>query len=208
MKELYQSLGFNTNLFSKFSAEEETNYLDKVYVTPKYFNSLYSNLKEASSRFIIGSRGSGKTALIIQLKKALDDNNVFTFLLDNFENIPIKNNEKYFLIEIIQGIVSDYSLVLSKNPKLLKNLDSYEKEKLAFFVQEFFKTLSKREYLTRNDYIKRFKTKNSIINIYNKILNRPINYLVSGGVELVSDMISKSLKLPNVSNEEYYKNYL
>ncbi|MFM7858663.1 MAG: hypothetical protein ACKO96_43780 [Flammeovirgaceae bacterium] len=39
-------MGFKTNLFSKFSAEEETNYLDKVYVTPKYFNSLYSNLKE------------------------------------------------------------------------------------------------------------------------------------------------------------------
>lgn len=208
MKELYQSLGFNSNLFSKFSAEEELNYLDKVYVAPKYFNSLYTNLREASSRFIIGSRGSGKTALIIQLKKALDENQIFTFLLDNFENIPIKNNEKYFLLEIIQGIISDYSLVLSKNPKLLKKLDKYEKEKLSFFVQEFFKTLSKREYLTRNDSIKRFKTKNRFIDFYNNILNKPINYLVSGGVELVSDMISKSLKLPSISNDDFYKNYV
>jgi hypothetical protein len=208
MKELYQSLGFKTNLFSKFSAEEETAYLDKVYVTPKYFNSLYTNLKDASSRFIIGSRGSGKTALIIQLKNSLDNSNVFTFLIDNFETIPIKDNEKYFLLEIIQGIVSDFSLVVSKNPNLLKKLDGYDKEKLSFFVQEFFKTLSKREYLSRNNTVKRFKTKNSLINIYNEILNKPINYLVSGGVELASDMISKSLKLPSLGQQDFYKNYL
>lgn len=208
MNELYQSLGFNTNPFSKFSAEEEIEYLDKVYVTPKYFNSLYTNLKDASSRFIIGSRGSGKTALIIQLKSALDNNNVFTYLLDNFESIPIKDNEKYFLYEIIQGLISDYSLILSKNPKLLKKLDKYDKERLSFFVQEFFKTLSKREYISRNNTIKRFKTKNFLINIYNYLLNKPINYLISGGVELASDMVSKALKLPSLSSEDFYKNYL
>jgi AAA+ ATPase superfamily predicted ATPase len=166
MNELYQSLGFRTNLFSKFSAEEEIEYLDKVYVTPKYFNSLYTNLKDASSRFIIGSRGSGKTALIMQLKNTLDNNNVFTYLVDNFESIPIKDNEKHFLYEIIQGLISDFSLVLSKNPKLLSKLDKYEKEKLSFFVQEFFKTLSKREYLSRNNKIERFETKNFFINLY------------------------------------------
>lgn len=207
MKELYQSLGFKTNLFSKFSAEEEIEYLDKVYVAPKYFNSLYTNLKDASSRFVIGSRGSGKTALILQLKNALDNNNIFTYLIDNFESIPVKDNEKHFLLEIIQGIVSDFSLVLSKNPSFLKKLDKYEKEKLAFFIQEFFKTLSKREYHARNNTVKRFKTKNIFINIYNHYLNKPINYFVSGGIELVSDTISKSLNLPNPSGQEFYKNY-
>lgn len=208
MNELYQSLGFKTNLFSKFSAEEEIEYLDKVYVSPKYFNSLYTNLKDASSRFIIGSRGSGKTALIFQLKKTLDKSKVFSYLIDNFEAIPIKDNEKYFLYEIIQGIISDFSLVLSKNPSLLTKLDKYDKEKLSFFVQEFFKTLSKREYLSRNDAVKRFKTKNIFINAYNFLLNRPINYLISGGIELVSDMVSKALNLPSHLEKDFYKNYL
>jgi hypothetical protein len=208
MNELYLSLGFRTNLFSKYSAEEETEYLDKVYVTPKYFNSLYTNLRDASSRFIIGSRGSGKTALIMQLKNTLDSNNVFSYLIDNFENIPIKENEKHFLYEIIQGLISDFSLILSKNPNLLSKLDKYDKEKLSFFVQEFFKTLSKREYLTRNNKIARFKTKNFFINLYNNALNKPINYLISGGVELVSDMVSKALKLPAIANQDFYKNYL
>lgn len=203
MNELYQSLGYRTNLFSKFPAEEEIEYLDKVYATPKYFNSFYTNLKDASSRFIIGSGGSGKTALIMQLKNTLDNNNVFTYLVDNFESIPIKDNEKYFLYELIQGLISDFSLDLSKNPKLLSKLDKYEKEKLSFFVHEFFKTLSKREYLSRNNKIERFETKIFFINLYNNLLNKPINYLISGGVELVSDMVSKALKLPSIAKSRF-----
>lgn len=208
MNELYQSLGLKNNLFSKFSAEEEEEYLNDIYVQPKYFNSLYSNLKGASSRFIIGSRGSGKTALILQLKKSLEENNVYTFLLDNFENIPNKDNERHFILEIIQGITSDFSLTLSKNPKLLKNLDEFEKEKLSFIIQEFFKTLSKREYLERNDKIKRFKTKNAFLEFFNSYLNKPINLLVSGGIEIISDTVAKSLGLPKVQNDEFYKNYI
>lgn len=208
MNELYQSLGLKNNLFSKFSAEEEADYLNEIYVQPKYFNSLYSNLKDASSRFIIGSRGSGKTALILQLKKALEENNIYTYLLDNFENIPNKDNEKHFILEIIQGIISDFSLILSKNPNLLKNLDNFEKEKLAFIIQEFFKTLSKREYLERNDKVKRFKAKNAFFDFFNSYLNKPINLLVSGGIEIISDTVAKSLGLPKVQNEEFYKNYI
>ncbi|WP_140486247.1 ATP-binding protein [Flavobacterium sp. GSA192] len=208
MNELYQSLGLKNNLFSKFSAEEEEEYLNDIYVQPKYFNSLYSNLKGASSRFIIGSRGSGKTALILQLKKSLEENNVYTFLLDNFENIPNKDNERHFILEIIQGITSDFSLTLSKNPKLLKNLDKFEKEKLSFIIQEFFKTLSKREYLERNDKIKRFKTKNAFLEFFNSYLNKPVNLLVSGGIEIISDTVAKSLGLPKVQNDEFYKNYI
>jgi hypothetical protein len=208
MNELYQSLGLKTNLFSKFSAEEEAEYLSDIYVQPKYFNTLYSNLKDASSRFIIGSRGSGKTALILQLKKSLEENNVYTFLLDNFENIPNKNNEKYFILEIIQGITSDFSLILSKNPQLIKKLDKFEKEKLSFIIQEFFKTLSKREYLERNEKVKRFKAKNAFKEIFNSYLNKPINLLVSGGIEILSDTVAKSLGLPKIQNEEFYKNYI
>ena len=112
------------------------------------------------------------------------------------------------LLEIIQGIISDFSLILSKNPQLLKNLDKFEKEKLAFIIQEFFKTLSKREYIERNDKVKRFKAKNAFKEFFNSYLNKPVNLLVSGGIEIISDTVAKSLGLPKVQNEEFYKNYI
>nr|MBP6456631.1 hypothetical protein [Chitinophagaceae bacterium] len=171
MIELYQSLGLNQNPFSKFSAEEELEYLKDIYVTPKYFNSLFSDLKSGSSRFIIGSRGSGKTALMHQLKTNLDNSNVFVLFIDNFDGIPTKENEKHLIFNIIQKIVTDFCIIISQNPKSIKKLNEFEKEKLSFFIEQFFKTLSRKEYEDRNDKVKKFKTKNFIKNIYNNFFN-------------------------------------
>lgn len=208
MIELYESLGLNQNPFSKFSAEEELEYLKYIYVTPKYFNSLFSDLKSGSSRFIIGSRGSGKTALMHQIKNHLEDSNVFVLFIDNFDGIPTKENDKHLIHSIIQKVITDYCLILSQNPKLIKQLDTFEKEKLAFFIEQFFKTLSRKEYEDRIDKVKRFKTKNFIKKLYNNFFNKPINFLISGGVEILSDTVSKSFNLPQIKSDDFFKNYV
>lgn len=208
MTELFESLGLKQNPFSKFSAEEELEYLKEIYVTPKYFNSLFSDLKSGSSRFIIGSRGSGKTALMNQLKNTLEDSNVFVLFVDNFDGMPIKDNEKHFIYNLIQRLVTDYSIVIAQNPRLLNKLNDFDKEKLAFFIEQFFKTLSRKEYEDKNDRIKKFKTKNFFINLYNNIFNQPINFFISGGVEILATTVSKCLGLPHTTNDDFYKNYV
>jgi energy-coupling factor transporter ATP-binding protein EcfA2 len=208
MTELFQSLGLNQNPFSKFSAEEELEYLKEIYVTPKYFNSLFSDLKSGSSRFIIGSRGSGKTALMHQLKDILETSKVFVLFIDNFDGMPTKENEKHFLYNLIQKLVTDYCLVISQNPKLLKKLNEFEKEKLSFFIEQFFKTLSRKEYEDRYNKVTSFKTKNFFKNLYNNYFNKPINFLISGGVEIIADTVSKSFSLPSVKTDDFFKNYV
>jgi hypothetical protein len=208
MKELYKSLGFNENPFSRYSAEEEKEYLSKIYFKPKYFGSIYTDVKGGNSRFIVGSRGSGKTALILRLKEELDKNNVFTILFDEYEDIPESKNEKVFIIRVIESIITDYCVAISQYPRLLKKLNTYEKEKLAFFIENFFKSLSRREYENRVNKVSDYKSKNFFKNIWNKLFNKPINFMISGGVEILSDTISKSFGLPKVDSGDFFKNYL
>ena len=208
MTELYQSLKLKQNPFSKFSAEEELEYLSKIYVSPKYFNTLFSDLKSGSSRFIIGSRGSGKTALLNQLMDNLRSENVYVHFFDEYDGIPIKSNGTHFLYRVIQTLVTDFCFNLSQNRRSLKKLSSFEKEKLSFFVSQFFKTLSRREYEERNNAVKKFKTKNFFKKIFNQVFNSPINFLLSGAVQLIGDTVSSSLGLPSNKTTETYKNYL
>ncbi len=63
--ELYKSLGFTDNPFSTFSAEEEKAFLNKIYINPLFYNTLKSDLQKGLSRFILGARGIGKTALLL-----------------------------------------------------------------------------------------------------------------------------------------------
>ena len=207
MSELFQNLGFKSNPFSKFSAEEEKDYLTSIYMKPRYYNTLLNDLSSGTSRFIFGQRGSGKSALIIELEKELINNNSFSLLIDSYDDIPLKSNDSYLIHLIIKKLIKSYVVYLSKNKFLIKNLSKADKEKLSLIVKDFYKSLSRREFEKAYDQITKYKTRNLFKNIYNNFINKPINFGLSAGLEITSDTIRKSFNLPDVNSSSFYKNY-
>jgi len=208
MAELYYSLGFSENPFSKFSAEEEIDYLSNIYIKPRYFDTLINDLSNGSSRFIFGDRGSGKSALIIELKKELENSRIFSIIIQNYDDIPLKNNDKHMIYLMIQELLKQLVVVLSKNPFLIKKLNKYEKEKLSIFIRDFYDSISRRQYEDLFNKVTKFKTTNIIKNFFNTVLNKPINMAISSGIEITSDLICKSFNLPKDVNSNFYKNYI
>lgn len=206
--ELYQQLGFNENPFSTFSAEEEKSFLKDIYINPLFFETLKADLKKGHSRFIIGARGIGKTALLIRLLETVEQENVFSIIIDQFDGIPSKDNETEIARLIIQSLVTNFSIVISKSPQLLKKLNKDQKEKLAFIIKEFFKTLSKSQYEKYYNKATKYQTRNFWKKVYNYIFNRPINFLIAGGIEIVAETVRKSMGLPSPDGQQFYKNYL
>ena len=104
-KNLYDYLGFKENPFSRFSAEEEVDYLPDIYLQANYYQTLLSALAKEHSRFILGERGSGKSALVIKLKSDLKEQNVFSIIIDDFDEIPLSDNKKQLLERVreLQG---------------------------------------------------------------------------------------------------------
>ncbi|MEH7115762.1 hypothetical protein V7124_25890, partial [Neobacillus niacini] len=134
MSELYRNIGFKDNPFSRFSAEEEREYLNDIFQNPKYFQTILTDIKEGRTRFIVGERGIGKSALMFRLKEELEIENVLTILIDRFDNFKLENNEKDFLVEVIKQLVNFISVLTYTDKSILKNLNKYEKEKLVFFI--------------------------------------------------------------------------
>lgn len=96
--ELYQSMGFNENPFNKYSAEEELKYLSEMYQKPTYYESLLSEISEGNSRYLLGERGIGKSALMYYLISDLKKKQIFAILIDEFDGIPIKIMDvKYYV---------------------------------------------------------------------------------------------------------------
>ena len=94
------------------------------------------------------------------------------------------------------------------NKKIYKELNNVDKEKFAFIISHFFETLSNREFKTVYKFCQASRTINILKNIYNKFFNRLLNQLLSGAAILSSDVVSKSLGLPNVNSERFYREYL
>ena len=208
MSELYQNLGFRENPFSRFSAEEEIEYLEKIYIQPRYFQTLMTDLINGSSRFIFGERGSGKSALILELCRELSKRNVLPVLIDKYDDIPLENNDKHLLLLIIRSILTNFVVLLTKNPVYLRKLNKYQKEKLSIFIRDFYRSISKSEFEDAYNKVTRYKSKNFIKKILNVFLNKPINITISSGIEIGSDFIRKSLNLPKSDNVDFYKSYI
>ncbi len=208
MSELFEGLGFKENPFSRFSAEEEVDYLQDIYIPPRYFKTLLSDLQSGTSRFIFGERGSGKSALILELNRELNQNNALSVLIQKYDGIPLENNDKHLLLLIIRNILNNFIIALTKNPFLLKKLDKYDKEKLSILIRDFYRSISKQEFEDVYNKVTKFKTKNFLKNFFNSVLNKPLNIAISSSIEIGSDFVCKSLNLPKTSNENFYKSYL
>ena len=208
VKSLFETMGFESNPFSKFSAEEELSYLNKIYFKPKYFQSLLNDISSGSSRFIFGERGSGKSALIIELNKELLSSNTFSVIIDGYDEIPIEKNEVHIILLIFKKLLKEYIFAVSKNRQTLSGLDRVEKEKLSIFIKEFFSTISKKEFSSAVDKVERIKVKNILKRLYNKYFNKPLNVGISSAVEITSDWISKHFGLQIKSSDNFYKEYL
>lgn len=206
--ELYEKLGFKSNPFSTFSAEEEISFLDGIFVNPLYINTLKSDITSGHSRFILGARGVGKTSLIHKLQSKCVQENIFSIVIDDFSGIKNQKNKSDLLLLLIEIFIRDYSLTLAKNPASLGKLNKVEKEKLAFFIESFFKSLSQTEYEKHFNRVTHFKQKNFFKNIYNSVFHKPINILISGAIEVVSDTVRNSFGLPDPNHSKFYKAYL
>lgn len=205
--ELHYALGLKKNPFSNFSAEQEIDYLDDIYYSPKYFQPLFADIKNGHTRFILGARGVGKTALLIKLKKQLDKNNVFSIIIDDYEGIPTENNSKFFLENTIRKIVTGYCFSIISSPILIKRLKKSEKEKLTFFIENFFNPITKKEFENYVNITSNYKSRNYWIRACNYLL-KPFNSALSLGLEIGGDVVKKSIGLESFNTTMVYKDYL
>lgn len=207
-KPLYMSLGFSNNPFSKKSSEQEIEFLKEIFYEPNYYNSLIFSLGNGDSKFIIGQRDHGKTAIINNIYNDLNDfPNYLVVLIDRYESIPDRNNETYFLYLIIQTIVNRLCFELYLEKSSVRKLKKHEKETLCFFIQKFFDPISKKEFDEACNKVTRHRRINILRKIYNSVVAKFMNHVASAAVNMTSDLVCRSLGLANLDTSNNLREY-
>lgn len=208
MNELYSSMGFKEHPFARFSAEEEKQYLRQIFVVPKYYSTIVSDIKSRASRFIFGARGAGKSALILKILDDSTKNKFFSVLIDDYETVPLKSNERELLLLVLRELVTSFGIYLMKNKAYLKSLTKEDREILALSFNAFFVTLSKKQFEKLSESTTHTKTLNLFKRLFNWFLLKPVNIAISGCTEIVGSTVTKALGLPNVRDATVYKEYI
>lgn len=208
MDELFNSLGLKQNPFSKFSAEEEKEYLDKIYECPKDYLTILSDVKSGSSRYIMGDRGFGKSALMYKLTNDLEEADIFSVLIDSYDEIPLKNNGTDILYMLCNKVITSLGIRLLANKSKIKSLTSHERDKLSFLFLNFFESLSPKEIEASVENITKQKKINFVRKVFNYFFLKPINTVLSSTSDFIGSTVSKSLGLPQTIDSAVYKEFI
>lgn len=205
MTELYTYLGFNKHPFMNFSAEEETEYLNQIYEVPTYYQSLLTEIVEGNSRYLFGERGAGKSALMFYIMGESKQRGAYPVLIDRYDGIPIKNNGVELLLSIEKTIINKMSVDMFKDcrktRRKIKGLSKHEKDILSYVLVNYFDPLSKSEY-ERIVISSRQNTVTTLLRkVYNSILVRILNGILSGVTDVAGETIRKALGLPKIDND-------
>lgn len=190
--------------FAKLSAEEEKGYIEDIFYKQQYYQTLLDLTEASASRFILGQRGQGKTAVIFHLMADMKRMGILPILIDRFDGFPIQDNEKYFLYQMIKKLTFKIALKLMEEPKKRSELTKTQEEQLSFFIEAFYDPQSAEECIATAKNIEAKRRRNQIIAFINKhikVLNGLIGIAVKAGADLIKSHAGLDVDISNIGSD-------
>ena len=194
-------MGFFEYPFSKWSAEQERDRQSDLFIRPTYYGPIDENFRNGSGMFLVGERGTGKTAAIYDLISRAVHSNLVTNI-DDFSsvNTTYEPKELYFLI--ISNVADKiFSRIFNKR-KLLRKLKSSERLLLSYVYQEFTTPTTKSELTRRLEEIQAPFVKRWAFKIFS-ILRLPVNLALNTVVHAGSEALARAIGTASGQVSEY-----
>ncbi len=131
--EFYECMGFTKYPFRYRTAEKEDT--SALFVAPPDYSVLKDVFDSAGTAIISGNRGTGKTIILFDIKSQASTKMIETYI-DNYETIPLTGNLLDFYSLILQRIITEVLICLSKRKGILKKLSKDEKIFLSFLIMK------------------------------------------------------------------------
>lgn len=205
-EEYYKSFGLTKYPFGVFTSEGEEDIFDHLYLPPQNHSVILESLRNTSA-IVIGERGTGKTALSIDLGKRLTNNKNLLVRIEEFSDLRVDydaNDAYRFLIERIAGA---FFLNYAERPSALWKLSKEDRIDLSMFLHEYLGASTKELLLDKIQRIQNGLAKRLSIYFYNTI-RTVLNYGIKATTMAISDSLTKHFSsLPPIDSgdAEYLK---
>lgn len=180
--EFFNNLGFDSNPFQFTNADDEDR-LEKYFIPPPYFDSIWGNPEKPKSVVVFAPRGGGKTSQRKMIEfESQKNGNVLCVNYSRFEltkrvqDITLSDH----LQKIIQIIVVGVLTRLNEDPKIIEYLDKNDKKYLNALVDIHLGKISEQDFKVAIDSLSNFSEK--AIKFWNEHLgaiNFGINLILS-----------------------------
>jgi len=205
-EQYYKSLELKSYPFSKFTAESETDKGEKIYKKPSNY-SVINELISGSSIIISGERGSGKTALNLDIARIKDTESTLLVSLEEFSKLEEGYDHEKLYRYITELIAGQFFTKMSFSPSALWRYDQDERMHLSMYLHEYVPTSTKNQLREKIKKLQNTLCKRVGIKLYNTC-RVVLNYGMKAVTKTVSDAITKHFSaLPEFDsgNAEYFQ---
>lgn len=187
LKDFYKEFGLIDYPFNVYTAENETQFADDIFVHPEGYDAIKSSFDSKRSIIIRGNRGTGKTALINDLYKNAPSSSLLC-TIDDYSELSLSPQMSEYYSLIIASLVTSLFHRLFDSTNRIDRLNRDDKEFLSFLLSEYTTPTTKSELIRKIEEIQLSRIKRFIKKHFN-IIRAIINYGLNVGVNILNDVI-------------------
>lgn len=188
MKEFYQKFGLKDYPFNVFTAENEIDYAQDIFVHPQNYDAIKDSFDGNRSIIIRGNRGTGKTALLNDLKQSISISEHVSCTIDDYSILSMQPTTAEYYNLIIVNIVAALFNKLFEEKDRLKRLSKEEKLFVSFLLQKYTNQITQAELIRKIEKIQLSPIKRFLKSRID-VVRAICNYGINTGLNAVNDVI-------------------
>jgi Cdc6-like AAA superfamily ATPase len=205
-EEYYKSLGLDTYPFSLYTAESETEQGDSIYKKPQNYSVIDEGIK-GSSIIISGERGTGKTALNLDISRRKNTKETVLVKSEEFSKLEENYTPDRLYEFLTESIAGEFFRAMSFDPGGLWKYDKDERTDLSMYLHRYVKSSTKAQLTEQIKKIQNRLLKRVAIGLYNTS-RVVLNYGLKAATKVASDTLTKHFSAPpefDSGDSEYFK---
>ena len=195
-REFYERMGFKKYPFFDRTAEKEDT--SNLFIAPPDYSVLKDVFDSEGTAIVSGNRGTGKTIILLDIQANASPKKIVSYI-ENYESIPLTNNALDFYSLILQSIIAEVLIYLSKHKEILKKLSKDDKIFLSFLIMKYADSFTNSDISSKIENVQLSRIKR-FVNRASMPLNALLNYGTTAVANFGNELLNRQFSgyLPSV----------
>lgn len=199
-EEFYSNFKLDKYPFNVYTTEDE-EWADRLFIEPTDYKLIKTAFTDKRTIIMSGNRGTGKTALLLDLKRKIIGNPIVCYITD-FSSISMNPVLTEYYKCIISNLINSVVLESINKTKEISKLNKSDKVLLSYLVAHYTTPITKERLNDEIEKIQLSKYKR-IIKKHLAFFRFVLNYGLTAAIKFFRNTFSINTSLlPDISDQE------
>jgi Cdc6-like AAA superfamily ATPase len=193
-EDFYQNLGFTAYPFTTYTTEQEKEIASDLFVPMTEYGPIIESFKRMTSYIILGERGVGKTAVVEEFFRNIDNKRIYV-QLNTFDELSLEPTKE----EIYSVLISRLTIALVKyielHPVKAMHLSKSDRIYISYLVYYFSNQTTSISLKETIEHLQMPIHVRFLTLVFNRFLRAPLNYMGTVLENGIKRWIAQSLNM-------------